>query len=238
MRTRHGMTRALAFAAIALTTACEAPTVPLRDTAYDFVYRGFEEPVIYRWAVGEKIGVYVVPTNDPDRAGLLEAAFREAADAWNEAVLFGEFEFVAADLNEADVVLIWADQPMPLDTDACPPAPGGVGWTTFCATEDLEEISGYPLLEGQHLEDGVHMIVEVIYTTSTEDVIPALVAHEFGHVLGIGTHPCDLDDDGCERGEGAYESLMYEGIPEVSGPTAADRETIDLLYHTAADLTP
>ena len=228
---------AIPLCAVALT-ACEAPTVPLRDIPYDFVYDGFAERVIYRWPDGEKIGVYVVPTNDPARAGLLEAALRHTANAWNDAILYGEYEIVAAELEQADVILAWANESLPVDTDACPPAPGGAAWTTFCADNELEEIAAYPLTSGQHREDGVHMIVQAVYSPASADLLGALVAHEFGHVLGIGTHPCDLAQPGCPRGPGANESLMFEGIPQRSTPSAADRETVELLYRTRPDLTP
>lgn len=227
--------------------ACETPTIPARTTAYNFVT---PEGIIYRWSDGASIGVYVVPTSDPARAGLLEAALRQGADAWNDASLFGEFEIVTSDLDEADVVLAWANETLPLNTAGCPPAPGGVAWTTFCLDDGvtvdevlsspttMRAVYGYPLTDGEHREDGVHMIVEVLYNASNTDQVAGLVAHELGHVLGIGRHPCDYDDASCDRGYGAFESLMYVGIPERSTPARADRETVELLYRTRPHLVP
>ena len=230
---------AAAIGCIALSTAsCDAPTVPPRVSAYSFVFEGFGERLIYRWPDGEKIGVYVVPTNVSEREGVLEEAFRHTAQVWNEASLYGEFEIVASSLREADVVLAWANEPLPLNTDDCPPFPSGAAWTTFCSDDQFEEIEAYPLAEGDHAQDGVHMIVQVLPSPTNIEAANALVAHEFGHVLGIGIHPCDLNDAGCSRRVGAFESIMFEGVPTRSVPSAADRETIEMLYHTEPDLTP
>ena len=238
----------LASAALALvaSAACDTPTVPARTAAYNFVT---PQGVIYRWATAERIGVYVVPTTDPERAGLLESAFEQASREWNDAVLFGEFEMVAADLEDADVIIAWANEPLPVNTTGCPPAPGGVAWTTFCldgVTVDsllasdttMKAVYGYPLNVGQHREDGVHMIVQVLYNASNTDLVAGLVTHELGHVLGIGSHPCDYADASCDRGYGAFESVMYVGLPERSTPSRSDRETVELLYRTRPYLVP
>ena len=224
--------------AVLSSASCESPTVPPRDEAYSFVFEGLGERLIYRWPDGEKIGVYVVPTTVSERAGVLEAAFRHTARVWNEASLYGEYEIVSSSLREADVVLAWANEPLPLDTSECPPFPSGAAWTTFCSDDAFEEIEAYPLLEGEHAQDGVHMIVQVLPSPTNIQIADALVAHEFGHVLGIGIHPCDLNDAGCSRRVGAFESLMFAGVPTQSTPSAADRETIEMLYHTEPDLTP
>lgn len=247
--TRARWLRSLACLAPLAVAACEAPTLPLRNTAYNFVSVDFGVPIIYRWSDGERIDVYVAPSGDPERAGLLEAAFRQAAAAWNETVAFGEFEIVESSLADADVVLAWANEPLPVETSGCPPAPGGLAWTTFCLdgvtpeevaeTDDpLRAVYGYPLTEGEHSEDGVHMLVQVLYNGSNRELTFGLVAHELGHVLGIGRHPCRAEDPTCADGYGARESLMYIGEPDVSAPTQADRETVELLYRTLPHLVP
>jgi hypothetical protein len=250
--TRSGMLRSTSLLALlASLAACDSPTVPPRSLAYNFVFEQFGAPIIYRWADGETIGVYVVPTDDAERAGVLEAAVRHAIGAWNDVVLFGEFRLVEAELDRADVVIAWANETLPLDTDECLPAPGGVAWTTFClnegvdtddvanADQPLREVYGYPLADGEHREDGVHMIVQVLYNGSNLDDVPGLVTHEIGHVLGIGRHPCDYADVGdCPAGYGAHESLMYIGIPSIATPARADRETVEVLYRTRPHLVP
>ena len=252
---RHTAVRGLAFAsACALLGACDSPTVPPRVSAYEFTYEGFGERLIYRWPDGERIGVYVVPDADPERRAVLEAAVRHTMDVWNDAILYGEYRIELAPLERADVVVAWANTLLPIDVSDCPPSGIGSSWTTFCTdtTIDLSEvaesdtpvegISGYPLLEGEHAEDGVHMIVQVIDDPLNVGLVPALIAHEFGHVLGIGTHPCHAGEGFCTgeigRRQGTHASLMFEGVPERADPSSSDRETIQLLYHVVPHLTP
>lgn len=241
LRARIRASARLAAPMIAVTmlaAACDAPTVPPRILGYQFAFEEFAERVIYRWPDGHAIGVYVQPTGDADRDAMLENAFRHSASVWNDAVLFGEYRIEAADLERADVILTWSNQALPVDLSVCPPAPGGSAWTTFCADTALTAITTYPLITGEHEEDGIHMIVQILTTITDPDQVTALVAHEFGHVLGIGTHPCRLSDSGCPARRGAHDSLMFVGIPERSTPSAADRSTVELLYHTRPDLTP
>lgn len=234
----------------ALAAACESPTVPARTIAYDFVFEGFGERLIYRWPTGSTIGVYVVPGSDAATTAELEAAFDHMAAAWNDAVLFAEYRLVRTAVEDADVVLAWANTTLPIDTDECRPVAIGAAWTTFClddgvtpqdvaaADRPIEGIYAYPLVEGEHNRDGVHMIVQVLDNPTTDGRVAALVTHEFGHVLGIGTHPCRLDEAGCTRRDGAHESVMYGGLPERDTPSAADRSTIEVLYHTRPHLIP
>lgn len=231
---------AVAACAIALgVAACDSPIVPPRLIAYQFAFEGFGEPVVYRWPDGQTIGVHVLPTGDPTRDALFDQAFRHTASVWNDAVLYGEYRIERVGLDRADVLLAWANQALPLDTSGCPPLPVGAAWTTFCAdSADTTRIGFYPLTEGEHREDGVHMIVQVLDDQTDEDRVAALVAHEFGHVLGIGRHPCRLEQTGCTRRTGTHQSLMFSGVPERLTPSAADRSTIEVLYHTRPHLTP
>ena len=82
-RVRGWTKTAAALAALATMAAGDSPTVPPRVVAYNFFAEGFGLPIIYRWSDGAEIGVYVVPTTDPEREGLLEAAFRDGAAALN-----------------------------------------------------------------------------------------------------------------------------------------------------------
>ena len=237
-RPSRGVAAAAAMAAV-LAGACDSPTVPVRVVAYQYAYEGLGEPVVYRWPVGHTIRVHLVATADPADASALREAFDHAVAAWSDAVLYGQYRFSASSLEEADVVLAWSGDPLPLDVSDCAPLPFGLAWTTFCTDSSGTAIDAYPITTGQHRDDGVHMIVHVL---RSESAIPGrvagLVTHEFGHVLGIGTHPCRFDSPGCVAGEGAHESVMFAGVPERDSPSSADRATVELLYNTNADLLP
>lgn len=238
-RTIHRLAAVASLCAGLGATACESPTVPPRLIPYQFAFEGFGEPVVYRWPAGHTIGVYLLPSDDPELTRLLDDAFEHTARVWNDAVLYGEYRIERADLERADVIIAWANQALPLDTSGCQPLPIGAAWTTFCRHEsDSARMHAYPLLDGEHQEDGVHMIVQLLSDQADSGRVAALVAHEFGHVLGIGTHPCRLGQVGCTRRTGAHQSLMFAGVPERNTPSAADRSTIEVLYHTAPHLTP
>jgi len=53
--------------------------------------------------------------------------------------------------------------------------------------------------------------------------LEALVAHELGHVLGIGSHSGDAED------------LMF-AAPRVESPSAADARTLRVLLHEPSEL--
>jgi predicted Zn-dependent protease len=56
--------------------------------------------------------------------------------------------------------------------------------------------------------------------------VQRLVAHELGHVLGIGRHSEDPRD------------LMWRTDPSRSTPGPRDAATVLVLYHTVAGLVP
>jgi hypothetical protein len=229
----------IALLSAALLFACDSPIVPPRLVAYQFAYRDFGPPIVYRWPDGHRIGVHLVPASDAEGTAMLGRALDHTIAVWNDAVLYGEYRIERVGIERADVILAWANEPLPVDVTDCPPLPFGAAWTTFCADESGEAIDFYPLLSGDHREDGVHMIVQILRDAAdSPERLCGLVAHEFGHVLGIGTHPCRLADVGCGRRDGAHTSIMFTGIPEISTPSSADRSTVELLYHTTPDLTP
>lgn len=211
--------------AVALA-ACESPTVPSRDLAYDFrVMTADGERVVVRWPAGSAIRVYLAPSGDASRDASLVSAFGHGAVAWNDAALYGEYQLErASSPDRADVVVGWSDVELPVDTGGCPPGGGGRAVTTFCNSRDRRRLDVFPLRGGG---GEVRMVVVVSgFEAGSPEAVRRLVAHELGHVIGIGTHSTDLDD------------LMAGGALRTDTPTEADRQTAQVLYHTAADILP
>ena len=224
----RGWQGALGRAALALVlgglAACDSPTIPAETQAYDFTF-ATDPPIVLRWPVGATIRVYVSGGQEPERAALLRAAFREAAAQWEEAVLFREFRFAeAARVEEADVVVFWSGEPIPVDTAGCPPEGGSARALTWsCPDDHGGRLRPFPV-NGEPTR--VRMMV---YLNRGEAGDPAavrrLMLHELGHVLGIGRHSPNVDD------------VMAAHAP-ADRLTAADRATIQVLYHVAPDMVP
>lgn len=224
-----GRARAIILTA-ALLAACETPTIPGRDPAD--VYRfdlPTQPPAVLRWPVGRTVRVYVVDSSTGERTALLRTAFENGAAAWNEAALFTEYRLErASDLAGADVVLAFSDVLLPVDTDDCRPAVAQAV-TTFCIEDDgtgNRRLHSFPLLDGAG-PGQVKMIVLVLAAESNNPaVVDRLVAHELGHVLGIGRHSDDERD------------LMWRVDQKTARPTRRDAATIQVLYHVRADIIP
>ncbi|MGD8276954.1 MAG: M57 family metalloprotease [Gemmatimonadota bacterium] len=218
--------RALLLAVLVLA-ACDPPTIPGRDAreVYDFTLTTVP-PLVLHWPAGRTVRVWVEPGSSDAKTAILDAAFRHAADAWNDVAVFAEFRLArTADLADADVVLTWSDVLSPVDTRDCRPA-GVLAVTTFCIDGlggNAPALRPFPLAAGG--ESHVQMLVTVLATqAAAPDVVKRLVTHEFGHVLGIGRHSDDPDD------------LMWSGDPPGDRPGPRDAATVQLLYHVHADI--
>jgi predicted Zn-dependent protease len=227
-RARRGARALAARAALPLLAAglaaCDSPTIPAETQAYDFTF-ATDPPSVLRWPAGATIRVYVSGGEDAERAALLRDAFREAAAQWEEAVLFREFRFAeAARVEDADVVVFWSGDPIPVDTAGCPPASVTArGLTWSCPDEQARRLR--PFRVGGE-PSRVRMMV---YISRAEASDPAgakrVVLHELGHVLGIGRHSPNMED------------VMAMHVP-VDRLSAADRATVQVLYHVAPDIVP
>lgn len=213
----------------ALLIGCDTPTIPGRDPADVYAFTlPTQPPAVLRWPVGRTVRVYVVESSTSERTALLRSAFERGAEAWNETALFAEFRLVQAPtLSGADVVLAFSDVILPVDTNQCRPALT-LAVTTFCiegaGTPDAR-LQVFPVLAGGGGE--VRMIVTVLASAaSNPTVVDRLVAHELGHVLGIGRHSEDERD------------LMWRVDQVTARPTRRDAATIQVLYHVRADISP
>jgi hypothetical protein len=220
-----------AAAPLLLSSACTAPTMPghgLNDV-YDFRLETTPRAVL-RWPVGTTIRVHVAGGTG-DRASILETATDRGVRAWNEEALYGEYRLVrTADITDADVVLRWSDDLAPVDTEGCEPLIVRAV-TTFCLTDPdvtRARLRVFPLLPPhQDADSRVRMLVTILGTQSLlPERVDRLVAHELGHVLGIGQHSLDARD------------LMYGGEPGRADPSLRDVASTRVMYHTRADITP
>lgn len=225
-RARSG---AVLLAGVALVAAaCSSPAEPGAEPGYDFALP-VGDGVVYRWPAGSTVHVYVQGSGDAARDAMLEAAVEGAARAWADALRPAGVTLARVDrLAEAEVLVRWADTPPPVATAHCAPVVHGRAATTFCPTPDYATLERFPILTPDGaVGSGVRMIVTLL---PEEAVGPRrvrqLVAHEFGHVLGIGQHSPDP------------ENLMWDGPLAPDRPTPADLATLRRLYETPATLVP
>lgn len=237
--------RAVAPLALALLAgACDRMLEPGVGAGYDFALP-VGEAVVYRWPAGSTIGVYVAG-GAGERGELLGDAFGDAARDWEAALSASQVQIRrASSLGEADVVLRWSDVEPPVDTTGCEPRVVGRAATTFCWTPDRRGIRVFPSLDDSLVttaqeggpdeparwvgasSGGVRMVITVLAEEARGvERVRQLVAHELGHMLGIGRHSSDPED------------LMWEGALQVSRPTVADRATVRRLYETIPDVVP
>jgi predicted Zn-dependent protease len=102
---------------------------------------------------------------------------------------------------------------------------GGLAYTTFCLESGGDNLRAFPIKSGS--ASRVKFVLTVRTTSGTDAItVRRLVAHEFGHVLGIAQHSLNP------------VHLMYAGTLSRDEPHAADRATLQVLYHTDADITP
>lgn len=213
------------------TAACESPTLPARPSEDVYDFRLISDTLhVFHWPAGSSVRVYIDPANG-GRLPMLAAAFEHGAAEWNARALFGEYEIVrVGSLAEADVLMRWSDDVLQVDVDECEPTFLNAV-TTFC----IDDASATPLRlkpflyasTGGGANDNVKMIVTIQSTQASIDGrVERLVAHEFGHMLGIGQHSPNSGD------------LMAAGLPPRSTLSHRDAATVQVLYHTKADIFP
>jgi hypothetical protein len=219
--------RVIPLVAAVLAASCDAPTIPGRDTSDVFPFDLPTTPsTIMRWPVGSAIRVHVVEARTAERTARLRTAFDAGARAWNETALFAEYRLQpAAGLADADAVVAFSDVTLPVSTQGCQPALT-LAVTTFCI-DDLgtpdASLRVFPAISGE--TGNVRMIVLVLATLADDGTaVERLVAHELGHVLGMGRHSEDTRD------------LMYRVDQVTSRPTNRDAATAQVLYHVRADI--
>lgn len=205
-----------------LVAGCDSPVSTRPAAAYDPTT--LTGGLLYRWSSGKTVRVYVVPSVS---SGFdLGTATRQAIVAWNAVRQFGEYTLeTAPTIAEANVVVFDRDTPTPIRAGSCLFDPRSAsGYTYFCpdaATPTRAE-------RLQLAAGGLSAITVAIRLDrgriTSQDALNAVVAHEFGHALGIGAHSDDARD------------LMF-GLPSVSAPSARDRGTLRFVLGQPAELT-
>lgn len=222
MRTIQALLCALALA------ACDTPTVPERFLRDVYEFRLLTpSPKTLRWPLNSTVHVFVAPTTDATRTQWLKNGVDNAVDVWNDAVLYHEVKLVqVTKVEEADAVVQYSLANSPVILAGCLPS-GPDAVTTFClSATDPKRLRVFPLTNDE-ANSHVRFVVSVRESAATdEETTVRLVTHEMGHVLGIARHTEQPTD------------LMYRGVLTRKDLNARDRATLQVLYHSEADITP
>jgi len=158
--------------------------------------------------------------NSPPSAAPLDLglATRQAIERWNAVAAFREFTLKSATrIDEAQIIIYDGVAALPVSVGTCGFNPrGAAGYTYFCpGTAAVGAIARAELLPLS--QDGPGLTTVVIRLdrgrVSNQSSYNAIVAHEFGHALGIGAHS-DLPTD-----------VMF-GLPTAETPSERDRATL------------
>ncbi|MDP3909725.1 MAG: hypothetical protein Q8Q14_04995 [Gemmatimonadales bacterium] len=153
-----------------------------------------------------------------DTRGNMAALVAHGVGLWERQFLYGEFRgALVADSNAADVIVVWQDSVPPA---APPDTAGAVGACDGVTTILIDSASA--ITEALRVE----LRVQPGFTLAqVAACLPRVAAHEVGHTIGLLRHSSGPDD-------------LMSGPPRVDAPTARDRATAEVLYHTQPTITP
>ena len=230
MRRRGALPLLLAIVALsALLASCESPNIlgmPPTHTGSPLPGDTF----FYRWTAGKTILVYVDTTDAPTGFDL-RAATREAGARWNNLTQFADFHVALTDdPARADVVYRFRFAPPIVDLQGCEPAGGGSGRTAFCTDSNPAPVLPLLATGGGHVKVEVYIDPEAasdaqlqLFGLTRQEHFQALVTHEMGHVLGIGSHSGSLED-------------VMNGAPRVVDPSDQDATVLRWVWLQIPDL--
>jgi predicted Zn-dependent protease len=208
----------LATSLASLLVSCDAPTASRPASAFDPTT--LSNGRLYRWANGQRLRVWIV--DEPVLGRDLRRAVRAAIGAWNAQPRFAEFELIVANSpSDANILVFDRSQPLPVLAGRCAfEARAAVGYTYFCGEGGRAE----RLALASGTSSSISVVIRIDRTLVVDQAgLDAIVAHEFGHALGIGAHSGDPAD------------LMF-GLPRVSIPSARDSRTLQFVLGSPPDL--
>lgn len=197
------MKRALLVLAVA--AACAEPTIPGRQSyGFDDGFGG-----VFHWPADHlPVRFYI------DDRGPMRTLMSEGLAAWQAQFLYGEWRAtLEPDSNRADVIVRWGG-PVP------PNVPPDEGAPVFAC-------SGLTQIVIDSATDAVERPMRVSVNELTGTFTPEqrvacyarVLTHEIGHTLGLFQHSAQIDD-------------LMAAQPIVRTPSARDRMTAEVLYHT------
>ena len=211
------MTRLLLLSALAAATAaaCSDPATPDRECQncyYSFADTFPPDTFIFHWPANR------LPVRFwADPRGPMPLLVHNAIAAWEAQFLYGEFHGVVVDdSTHADVIVRWSGV-VPVDTIA------DTSTVLACSGSTTN-----PELFSDSSVDVLHIDIDVDTTFTRPEVascVRRVTIHEVGHSLGLVRHSLFSSD------------IMYSSAP-VARPSAEDRRTIEVLYHTQPTIVP
>lgn len=224
-----------AAALLALVAAsCDAPTANGPTFGYDpsLSYadaNGDVQQFLYRWPLGAAVRVFVELDGQPADWDLASAV-DDGARRWEREMFYREVTLRRVDgADAADVAIHFDGAPPVVELPAgCGfPFVQAAGVTVLCPNTSFTGLETLPLATGASAGGGHVKIDVTIVRSRIADAaqFQRVVAHELGHVFGIGAH------------SGNREDLMFP-VPQVGAPSAADGRTLRYVLHNRDAVTP
>jgi len=216
----------LLLISLVLLAACDSPTVPERSLLEVYDFRLLTPaPEVIRWPVGSTVSFFAAQDADATLSQWLSAAVTHSVQVWNTAAIYREVKLQQVErAEEADVVVQYTSTTSPVSSSNCAPG-GGSAYTTFCLDSTGVHLEIFPLVSngGGHVK---YLVTVRTIIGLDQALVQRLVTHEIGHTLGLAQHSRKPTD------------LMFNGALQTDVPSAGDRATLQVLYHTAPDITP